>query len=90
MNVELASKIVSLRPALESLIVRCTQQPAELLNRSPMIEQFSHLIHLLSDQQLEHVLCQSTEEEKNPPTNNIDSRPLYRGNFPSHPYPYQR
>lgn len=89
MNVELASKIVSLRPALESLIVRCTQQPTELLNRSPMIEQFSHLIHLLSDQQLEHVLCQSTEEEKNPPINIIDSRPFHRGNFPSHPYPHQ-
>ncbi|CAF0906923.1 unnamed protein product, partial [Didymodactylos carnosus] len=58
MNESLASKIVSLRPAIEALIIRCTKDPNEALNRPQDIEQLLYLIRLLSDQVYEHVLCE--------------------------------
>jgi len=62
MNTELASKIVAIRPAIEALIIRCTQEPNDIINRPPSVEQLCHLIRLLSDQQLEHVLCEKIIE----------------------------
>src|SRR5689334_2536932 len=52
MNIELASKVVALRPAIEALIIRCTQEPNDIINRPPSVEQLCNLIRLLSDQQL--------------------------------------
>ena len=63
MNIELASKIVSLRPAIEALITRCTQEPNEIINRSEPVEKLCNLIRLLSDQQLEHILCEKINED---------------------------
>ncbi len=63
MNVDIASKIVALRPAIEALIIRCTQEPNEIINRPESVEQLCHLIRLLSDQQLEHVLCEKINED---------------------------
>jgi hypothetical protein len=62
MNTELASKVVAVRPAIEALIVRCTQEPNDIINRPQSIEQLCNLIRLLSDQQLEHVLCEKISE----------------------------
>lgn len=62
MNSDLASKIVSLRPAIEGLIIRSTQDPNEIINRTQSVEQLCHLIRLLSDQQLEHILCEKIDE----------------------------
>lgn len=64
MNIELASKIVALRPAIEALIVRCTQNPDDITNCPQTIEQLCNLIRLLSDQQLEHILCEEIHENK--------------------------
>jgi hypothetical protein len=63
MNIELASKIVALRPAIEALIIRSTQEPNEIINRPQSVEQLCNLIRLLSDQQLEHVLCEKINED---------------------------
>ncbi|CAF3251955.1 unnamed protein product [Rotaria socialis] len=65
MNVDLASKIVSLRPAVEALIIRCTQEPNDIINRPQSVEQLCNLIRLLSDQQLEHILCEKVNEDNN-------------------------
>ncbi|CAF1338961.1 unnamed protein product [Adineta steineri] len=62
MNTDLASKIVSIRPAIEALIIRCTQQPNDITSRPLSVEQLCNLIRLLSDQQLEHVLCENIIE----------------------------
>ena len=62
MNTQLASKIVAIRPAVEALIIRCTQEPNDIINRPPSVEQLCNLIRLLSDQQLEHVLCEKISE----------------------------
>ena len=62
MNVNIASKIVALRPAIEALIVRSTQNPDSVINRPESVEQLCQLIRLLSDQQLEHVLCEKINE----------------------------
>ena len=62
-NVGIASKIVALRPAIEALIVRSTQNPDSIANRPESVEQLCQLIRLLSDQQLEHVLCEKIIEK---------------------------
>jgi hypothetical protein len=62
MNIDIASKIVALRPAIEALIVRSTQDPNAIINRPESVEQLCQLIRLLSDQQLEHVLCEKVNE----------------------------
>lgn len=64
MNIDLASKIVGLRPAIEGLIIRSTQEPNEIINRSQSLEQLCNLIRLLSDQQLEHVLCEKINDNE--------------------------
>ncbi len=74
MNIDIASKTVALRPAIEALIIRSTQEPNEIINRPQSVEQLCHLIHLLSDQQLEHVLCEKINE-----TN--DTRQTENSNF---------
>lgn len=61
-NVSIASKIVAIRPAIEALIVRSTQNPDSIVNRVESVEQLCQLIRLLSDQQLEHVLCEKINE----------------------------
>ena len=61
-DVDIASKIVALRPAIEALIVRSTQEPNAIIQRPESVEQLCHLIRLLSDQQLEHVLCEKVNE----------------------------
>jgi hypothetical protein len=66
MNTETASKIVALRPAIEALIIRCTQEPNDVINRPQSVEQLCNLIRLLSDQQLEHVLCEKIIEHDEP------------------------
>jgi hypothetical protein len=63
MNIDIASKIVAIRPAIEALIIRCTQEPNEIINRPQSVEQLCNLIRLLSDQQLEHVLCEKINED---------------------------
>lgn len=63
MDIHLASKIVALRPAIEALIIRCTQEPNDIINRPPSVDQLCNLIRLLSDQQLEHVLCEKVTEQ---------------------------
>ncbi|CAF1221606.1 unnamed protein product, partial [Adineta steineri] len=89
MNTDLASKIVSIRPAIEALIIRCTQQPNDITNRPLSVEQLCNLIRLLSDQQLEHVLCEKiVENNETTPSTNSDfneSSINYRPNqlFPS-------
>jgi hypothetical protein len=62
MNIDIASKIVALRPAIEALIIRSTQEPNAIINRPESVEQLCQLIRLLSDQQLEHVLCEKVNE----------------------------
>ena len=57
-EVDLAAKLASIRPAVEALIIRCVQEPNEMIHRSPSIAQLSHLIELLSDQQGQHVQCE--------------------------------
>ncbi|CAF1320926.1 unnamed protein product [Adineta steineri] len=49
MNTDLASKIVSIRPAIEALIIRCTQQPNDITSHLLSVEQLCNLIRLLSD-----------------------------------------
>ncbi|UJR34291.1 hypothetical protein I4U23_021695 [Adineta vaga] len=74
MDIDLASKIVSIRPAIEALIIRCTQDPNEIINHPPSIDQLCNLIRLLSDQQLEHVLCEKViENDEIPQTTNSNS-----------------
>jgi hypothetical protein len=63
MNIDIASKIVALRPAIEALIIRSTQEPNQVINRPQPVEQLCNLIRLLSDQQLEHVLCEKINED---------------------------
>ncbi len=63
MNIDIASKIVALRPAIEALIIRSTQDPNSIMNCPQPVEQLCHLIRLLSDQQLEHVLCEKIPED---------------------------
>jgi len=62
-DIQLASKIVALRPAIEALIIRCTQQPDDITNRPPSVDQLCNLVRLLSDQQLQHVLCEKVTEQ---------------------------
>jgi hypothetical protein len=62
MNIDIASKIVALRPAIEALVIRSTQDPNAIINRPESVEQLCQLIRLLSDQQLEHVLCEKLNE----------------------------
>ena len=69
MSTELAAKIVAIRPAIEALIIRCTQEPNEVVNRPTSVEQLCNLIRLLSDQQLEHVLCEKINENSSTSTN---------------------
>lgn len=73
MNVEITSKIVALRPALEALIIRSTQNSNEIINRPQSAEQLCHLIRLLSDQQLEHVLCEKIHENNDTTQTNNSS-----------------
>ncbi|CAF4906637.1 unnamed protein product [Rotaria sp. Silwood1] len=73
MNIELASKIVSIRPAIESLIIRCTQEPNDIINHSESVEKLCNLIRLLSDQQLEHILCEKINENNNNTTESTNS-----------------
>ncbi len=63
MNIDIASKIVALRPAIEALIIRTTQEPNQINNCPQSVEQLCNLIRLLSDQQLEHVLCEKINED---------------------------
>jgi hypothetical protein len=63
MNTDIASKIVALRPAIEALIIRSTQDPNSIINRPESVEQLCNLIRLLSDQQLEHILCEKINED---------------------------
>lgn len=74
MDIELASKIVSLRPAIEALMIRCTQDPNNIVNRPQPMEQLCNLIRLLSDQQLEHIFCEKINE-------NNDTTPPADSNF---------
>ena len=69
MDVDLASKIVSIRPAIEALIIQCTQDPNQIVNRPPANDQLCNLIRLLSDQQLEHVLCEKINDNNQQSTN---------------------
>jgi hypothetical protein len=62
MNIDIASKIVALRSAIEALVIRSTQEPNAIINRPESVEQLCQLIRLLSDQQLEHVLCEKLNE----------------------------
>jgi hypothetical protein len=71
---DIASKIVALRPAIEALIIRSTQEPNQVINRPQPVEQLCNLIRLLSDQQLEHVLCEKINE-------NNDTRQPENSNF---------
>ena len=89
MNVNIALKIVALRPAIEALIVRSTQNPDSITNRSESVEQLCQLIRLLSDQQLEHVLCEKINEttESDTPSLSFNQPPAdYQSNqfFPNH------
>jgi hypothetical protein len=75
MNIDIASKTVALRPAIEALIIRSTQEPNEIINRPQSVEQLCHLIRLLSDQQLEHVLCEKineTNDTRQPENSNFE------------------
>ncbi|CAF4614969.1 unnamed protein product, partial [Rotaria sp. Silwood2] len=89
MNIELASKIVAIRPAIEALIIRCTQEPNDIINRPATVEKLCYLIRLLSDQQLEHILCEKINENNNTTestdSNFNESSSEYRSNelFPS-------
>ncbi len=74
MNIDIASKIVAIRPAIEALIIRATQEPNQIINRPQSVEQLCNLIRLLSDQQLEHVLCEKINE-------NNDTRQVENSNF---------
>lgn len=65
MNVDLASKLVSLRPAIEALIIRCIKEPNEMIHHSTSIEQLCHLILLLSDQQGQNVRCEKLSDQSN-------------------------
>ncbi len=62
MNIDIESKIVALRSAIEALVIRSTQEPNAIINRPESVEQLCQLIRLLSDQQLEHVLCEKLNE----------------------------
>jgi hypothetical protein len=62
MNIDIASKIVALKSAIEALVIRSTQEPNAIINRPESVEQLCQLIRLLSDQQLEHVLCEKLNE----------------------------
>ena len=92
MNVNIASKIVALRPAIEALIVRSTQNPDSTINRPESVEQLCQLIRLLSDQQLEHVLCEKINENNETTQSDTSSSsfnqppPDYQSNqfFPNH------
>ncbi|CAF4289212.1 unnamed protein product, partial [Rotaria sp. Silwood2] len=72
-----------------SLIIRCTQEPNDIINRPPTVEKLCNLIRLLSDQQLEHILCEKINENNNTTesTNSNFNQPSseYRPNelFPS-------
>jgi len=74
MNIDIASKIVAIRPAIEALIIRSTQEPNQIINRPQPVEQLCNLIRLLSDQQLEHVLCEKINE-------NNETRQVENSNF---------
>lgn len=78
MNIELASKIVSLRNGIESLIIRFSQQPEQILHRSPTIDQFCHLITSLSDQQFQCVFYEkmNTDQQTSTTTDSNQSFPI--------------
>ncbi|CAF3002298.1 unnamed protein product [Rotaria sp. Silwood2] len=57
-SIEIESKIVVFRPVIKALIIRCTQEPNNIINRLKSCEQLCNGIRLLIDQQLEHVLCE--------------------------------
>ncbi|CAF1449446.1 unnamed protein product [Adineta ricciae] len=85
MDMKLASKIVSIRPAIEALIVQCTQDPNQIVNRPSANDQLCNLIRLLSDQQLEHVLCEKINDNNQQSTNSSESNINFQPNelFPS-------
>ncbi|CAF4680508.1 unnamed protein product, partial [Rotaria sp. Silwood2] len=57
-NIEIASRIFLFRPGIQALIIRCTQEPNNAINRLKSVEQLCNLIRLLSDQHREHILCE--------------------------------
>lgn len=68
-DAHVASKLASLRPAIESLTIRYTQNPGEASQQYSNDRELFHLIQLLSDQKLEHVLCQKIINHQNPTAN---------------------
>lgn len=84
MNVDLASKIVSLRLGIECLIVRYTQQPDQIVNHQQTIDEFCRLITYLSDQQFVHVnfhKIDDNEQQNNSSINRFQSQRAF--SFPS-------
>ncbi|CAF1354705.1 unnamed protein product, partial [Rotaria sordida] len=57
-NIKIVLKIIVCRPGIAALIIRCTQEPNNIINRLKSVEQLCNSIRFLSDQQLEYVLCE--------------------------------